>query len=222
MKKTDTEIQQAVLRELTWDTRVSQTEVGVQVKQGIVTLTGSVSNWGKRAAALEAAHRVYGVLDVANDLEVCPLDSARRTDAEVARAVRDTLEWDVLVPDKQIRSTVSEGHVTLEGQVPFHRQLEDAESAVRNLVGVVRVTNRIEVVPPPVASADLRKSIKAALERQAEREMQQIELDVHEGRVSLRGVVHSLREREAVLGAVKATPGVRSVDNSLTVEPYSS
>jgi osmotically-inducible protein OsmY len=221
MKKTDAQIQQAVLRELMSDTRVSETEVGVQVKQGIVTLSGIVSDWAKSQAALEAAHRVYGVLDVANDLEVRPPGGARRTDAEVARAVRDTLEWDVWVPDQQIRSTVANGCVTLEGQVPFHRQKDDTERAVRNLDGVVNVSNRIEVVPPPVASADLRKSIQSALERQAEREAQQIELEVQDGRVFLRGVVHSLREREAVLGAVKATPGVRLVENSLRIEPYS-
>lgn len=70
MKRTDSEIQQAVLRELKWDTRVEETDVGVEVNAGVVTLTGTVSSWAKRMAAQEAAHRVGGVLDVANDVDV--------------------------------------------------------------------------------------------------------------------------------------------------------
>jgi osmotically-inducible protein OsmY len=72
MKKTDSEIQQAVLRELKWDTRVEATDIGVEVDGGVVTLTGAVSSWAKRIAAQEAAHRVVGVLYVGNDVHVVP------------------------------------------------------------------------------------------------------------------------------------------------------
>ena len=130
--KSDAQIQQEVLRELKWDTRVEETDVGVEVDHGIVTLTGTVSNYAKRLAAQEAAHRVRGVLDVANDVEVRIPGSLARTDTEIAHTVCRTLEWWVQVPDERIQSTVMDGWVTLEGIVDFYYQREEAERAVRD------------------------------------------------------------------------------------------
>ena len=111
--KSDSEIQQDVLGELKWDTRVEETGIGVTVYNGVVTLTGIVSSYGKRMAAQEAAHRVAGVLDVANDLQVRIPDGLGRTDSEIAQAIRHALEWDIWIPADRIQSTVSDGWVTL-------------------------------------------------------------------------------------------------------------
>ena len=117
IKKTDTQIHHDVIEELKWDSRVDETEVGVQVAAGVVTLTGTVTSWAKRVAAQEAARRVIGVLDVANDLKVKAAGGLSRTDTEIAQAVRQALEWDVFVPNEKITSTVTDGWVTLEGPV---------------------------------------------------------------------------------------------------------
>jgi osmotically-inducible protein OsmY len=222
MKKTDAEIQQAVLRELKWDTRVEETDIGVEVDAGVVTLTGTVSSWAKRVAAQEAAHRVIGVLDVANDIQVKLPGDTRRTDTDIARAVRHALEWDVLVPDTRIRSTVSNGWVTLEGDVDYWSQRDDADKAIRNLAGVRAVSNKIEIKPPRVVPFEVRIAIEEALERQAEREASSIDLNVQDGRVSVSGVVHSWAEKRAVIGAAKGTPGVCNVDDHLRIEPYAA
>jgi osmotically-inducible protein OsmY len=221
MIKSDAEIQQAVLRELKWDTRVEETEVGVEVDKGVVTLTGTVSSWAKRGAAQEAAHRVVGVLDVANDIQVKIPGSATRTDTEIAQAVRDALEWNVFVPDTSIRSTVAQGWVTLEGSVEVWSERHEAEKAVTNLAGVRGVTNRIEVKPPTVYPYDVRTAIEEALERQAARNAGRVQLEVHDGRVSVSGVVHSWAERRAVIGAATGTAGVHKVEDHLRIEPYS-
>src|SRR5690242_16211778 len=113
----DPEIQQAVIRELRWDTRVDETDVGVEVDNGVVTLTGTVDTYQKRMAAQQAAHRVSGVLDVANDIRVHIPGTGARTDTEIAQAVRGALEWHTDVPHEHIRSTVMDGQVTLEGHV---------------------------------------------------------------------------------------------------------
>ena len=218
MKRTDSEIHQAVLRELKWDTRVEETEVGVEVDQGVVTLTGTVSSWAKRLAAEQAAHRVAGVLDVANDIGV--KIPGHRTDADIASAVRHSLEWNVLVPDERIRSTVSNGWVTLEGVVDYWTQREDADEAIRKLAGVRGVTNEIQVKPPKVVPADIRFAIQDALARQVRREASRIDVDVHDDQVTLSGVVHSWAEREAIVGAAKGTLGVRQVDDHLRVRSY--
>src|SRR5688572_13498947 len=130
-KRTDAEIQQDVLRELKCDPRVEETEVGVEVDEGVVTLSGTVDSWGKRLAAEEAAHRVWGVLDVANDVAINPPGAGGRTDTEIAHAVREALEWNVFVAHERLTSTVSDGVITLMGQVDTHAQREDAERAVR-------------------------------------------------------------------------------------------
>lgn len=218
--KTDSQIQQDVLDELAWDTRVSETDVGVEVDDHIVTLTGTVDSWAKRMAAQEAAHRVTGVLDVANDIEVRLPGSAGRSDTEIAGAVRQVLEWDDLVPSDDIATTVSAGRVTLEGEVQTWAEREDAENAVRNLAGVRGVTNKIAIKPPPLSANALRGAIEEALERQAEREADRIRLEVEDGHVVVSGTVHSWAERRAVVGAVRGTRGVRSVETNLRVEPY--
>ena len=128
--KTDAEIQQAVLKEFKWDPRVEETDVGVEVDQGVVTLTGTVSSYAKRLAAQEASHRVAGVHDVANDIAVKVPGGLARTDTEIAQAVRRALEWDELVPQERITSTVTDGRVTLEGAVDFAYQSDDAARTI--------------------------------------------------------------------------------------------
>jgi osmotically-inducible protein OsmY len=222
MKKTDSQIHHDVLQELKWDWRVDETEVGVEVDDGVVTLTGTVASWAKRLAAQEAAHRVQGVLDVANDVEVRPLGTPGRTDTEIAHAVRHALDWDVFVPDG-IRTTVSEGGVTLAGEVSYASEREAAERAVRNLAGVRQLTNQIAVNPPwPISPAELRKSIEGALERHAEKEAKEIKLDIKGGHVTLSGTVHSWADREAVLDATRATAGVQEIEDNLALRPYAS
>jgi osmotically-inducible protein OsmY len=219
MRLTDSQIQQAVLRELKWDTRVEETDVGVEVDAGVVTLTGTVSSWAKKVAAREAAHRVADVLDVADDITVKVPGSAGRTDTEIAQAVRHALEWNVFVPDKRIRCSVSDGWVTLEGDVDYWSQRDDAERAIHSLAGVAAVSNRIEVKAATAVSSDVKKAIEEALERQAKREAKRIRLDVQDGRVSVSGLVHSWAERQSVIGAARGTRGVRKVEDHLHFAP---
>jgi len=145
--KTDSQIQRDILEELKWNTRVKETDIGVEVNGGIVTLTGTVESWTARVVAQEAAHRVAGVLDVANDIQVKLPGSYERSDTDIAKAVRNALEWDVLVPQERIRTTVSNGIVMLEGNVDYWSQYDDAARCVRNLAGVREVRNLIIVQP---------------------------------------------------------------------------
>jgi osmotically-inducible protein OsmY len=217
IRKSDSQIQQDVLRELKWDPRVEETEVGIEVENGVVTLTGNVSSWAKKFAAQEAAHRVYGVLDVANDIAVKAPGTLPVTDTDIAQAVRRTLEWDVFVPHEQITSTVSNGWVTLAGNVELWNDREAADRAIRNLQGVRGVTNTITVTPPKASSLEVRRAIEGALERRAEREAKKIHVEVSDGTVTLTGTVQSWQEKEAVASAARFTPGVQSVDNQLRI-----
>jgi osmotically-inducible protein OsmY len=218
-RKTDTQLHRDVLEELRWDSRVDETEVGVEVDAGVVTLTGTVTSWAKRLAAQEAVRRVIGVLDVANDIKVKVPGSQARTDTEIAQAVRRALEWDVYVPDEKIASTVADGWVTLEGAVDSWSQRADAERAVRNLTGVKAVINKITVTAAKPVTQDVRKAIEQTLERRAEREAKRIQIDVRDGVATLTGSVHSWAERKSVVAAARFTPGVRNVEDRLRIEP---
>lgn len=221
IRKSNLQVQQDVMREMRWDTRIEPTEVGVEVDNGVVTLTGTVESFAKKYAAMEAAHRVAGVLDVANDIAVHLPGSPGRTDTEIARAVRQALEWDAFVPDQRIRSSVSEGWVTLEGEVEYLREREDAAGVVRRLGGVKGVWNQITVKPKKVDPAGIRKMIEEALERRAEREAESIGVTVDDGTVTLSGKVRSWLEKDAVVGAIGHAPGVRTINDKLRIEPWS-
>lgn len=218
--KTDAQIKADVLNELKWDPNVDETEVGVQVHNGIVTLTGHISAYPKKLAARDAAHRVYGVLDIVDEMTIRIPTVWERTDEDIAKAVRTALKWDVLVPDDRITSTVSRGMVTLQGSVDSWTQRLDAERAVHRLTGVKGVINQIAVKGPSADPARIKLEIEAALERQTEREAKRIGVSVRDGVVTLTGVLRSWGEKNAIERAASFAPGVRRVDDRTTVDPY--
>ncbi len=208
-----------VLDALKWDSRVDDTKIGVTVSDQVVTLTGTVSTYAEKLAAQDVAHRVPGVLDVADDILVQAPFHLGRSDTELALAVRNTLEWDVLVPDERIQSTVANGWITLEGDVDLLREREDAERAVQRLAGVIGIHNRIVIAPRPVKPEAIRAAIRQALERHAQHEARHIDVRVEDGVVILDGNVGSFTERRAVLGMVSHFPGIRGVSDRLTIAP---
>ncbi len=218
--KSDAQVKADVLNELKWDATVDETEVGVLVRHGIVTLTGSISAYPKKLAAIDAAHRVHGVLDVVDDMRVRVPTIWERTDEDLAAAVRSVLTWDVLVPDDRVASTVSGGVVTLRGNVPTWTQRYDTERAVRRLTGVKSVVNQITVGAKPMDPGQIKREIEEALERQTEREARRIGVSVRDGVVTLTGTVRSWAEKNAIERAASYSPGVRRVDDKTTVDPY--
>lgn len=219
-RRSDKDLKQRIMRELKWDSRITWGSLNVEVNDAVATLTGSVSSYAQKVAAQEAAHRVTGILDVANDIEVNPNNGFIRTDTEIARAVRRAIEWDALVPNERIQSSVSDGWVSLEGEVDYWRERTDAERAIRRLTGVVGVLNNISVRKQTVNEGELRDEIETALETRADREAERLRIEIHEGVVDLWGRVHSWQEKRAVLGSISHAPGVTQVRDHLRIDPY--
>ncbi len=216
--RTDEAIQTDILEELKWDTRVQPNEIGVMVKDGIVTLTGWVDSYLKKMAAEEAAHRVRGVKAVANDIEVRLPGSAERTDADLAKAVITALKWQAAIPAGTLDVTVSQGWVTLKGEVEFGFQKRFAERAVQRLSGVKGVTNLI-TVKPRLSPSDLKQQIERALIRNAETDARNITVEVQGSKVILRGTVRSYAEKQAAEDTAWSAPGVSEVDNRIVISP---
>ncbi|WP_062364895.1 BON domain-containing protein [Variovorax paradoxus] len=214
--KTDAQLRDDIQAELAWDPSFKASDVGVAVKDGVVTLSGHLANFAEKHAIERAVQRVHGVKAMAVEVSVrLPFDH-ERTDADVAIAAERALEWHVLVPEGRIRPMVEKGWLTLNGEVDWDYQRRAAETAVRSLMGVRGVSNLVRVTPK-VSPADVEKKIHDALARQAEREAKHLAITVTGSQVTLRGRVHSWAERNAVQGAAWAAPGVSLVVNDLVV-----
>jgi len=216
--RTDENIRAEVIQELEWDPRVLSNEIGVAVKDGIVTLTGWVDSYLKKVAAEEAALRVPSVKAVANDIEVRLPAFPERTDADIAAAVLNALRWDAVIPIDKINVTVSQGWVTLKGEVDYYFQKLDAERAARRIAGVKGVTNLIAVKSHPLSS-DLKQSIEKALVRNAQTDAKRITVEVQGSKVILRGTVRSYAEKQAAEETAWSAPGITEVDNRIVVSP---
>lgn len=215
----DAEVLQDVLRELEWDKRL-RTDLVARIRDGIVTLTGAVGSYIEKVHAVRVALCVHGVLDVVDEIEVVDTVATTATDTALAHAVRHALEWDACVGDRAIPSTVSKGFVTLEGEVDYLYEREEAARAVRGLRGLRGLLNKIRVRPSKIDPSAVRQAIEQTLERRADREADRIHVSVGKGVVTLTGRVHSWQEKESIVGAVSHAPGVQSAIDHLRVDPW--
>ena len=216
--KTDTKLRNDVLEELAWEPSVSEKEITIAVKDGVVTLGGYVQSYAQKRAAEKAVSRVSGVRAIAEDIQVKLPTSSMRSDSEIAHAALNSLKWDTEVPDEQIKIKVQNGWITLDGTVNFYYQKNAAERSVRFLSGVKGVTNQISV-RPSIAAKEVNRNISDALKRRAELDAAKISVDGIDGKVTLNGTVHSWSERKEAESAAWATPGVWAVDDRLAVVP---
>lgn len=214
--KTDAALQREVEAELAWDPAVRSTAIGVAVRNGVVTLSGHLDTYAEKWAAEDALRRVSGVKAIALELDVKIARDHQRSDTDIANAAEQSLKWHAQVPAEALRITVDKGWVLLEGEVDWDYQRRSVEQAVRNLKGVVGMSNKI-TIKQQAAPADVARRIQDALTRQVERETRRMDIQVQDGTVTLRGTVHSWHERDAAVAAAWAAPGVSRVVNELVV-----
>jgi osmotically-inducible protein OsmY len=215
---TDRQLQQDVQRALDWEPSIDAATIGVTVDDDVVTLRGDVKTFVEKAAAERVALHVYGVKAVANDIEVRILKGAERTDSDIAQAIVNALAWNTQVPAGKVSVSVSNGWVTLKGDLDWQYQKDAATRVVRVLLGVRGVTNLV-TVKPHVTVTDVQAKIEAALKRSAEIDARRINVNVTDGQVTLSGNVHSWAERQEARHAAWAAPGVKDVQDRLAIVP---
>jgi osmotically-inducible protein OsmY len=213
----DNELQRDIHDELKWTPSINDAEIGVAVKDGVVTLTGYVESWAQKYAAERVVERLAGVRAYADDLKVQVPSDFRRTDTEIAHAAADALAWNVELPAGTVKAKVEDGWVWLEGSVEWQFQKDAAARAICYLKGVHGVTNTITVKPKAAASYEVSRKIKDALRRNAEHDADRITVDAKDGKVTLKGTVRSWAERQDAEHAAWSAPGVREVDDRLVI-----
>ena len=212
----DTALKKFVEDELEWAPAVDESDIGVLVEEGVITLTGTVRSHTEKLAAEAAVKRVKGVRAVVEKLEVRFHGAPELSDAEIARRAVNVLDWDVSIPKGRVMVTVENGHVTLTGEVDWRYQAEQAKFRMGNLPGVTRVTSQI-MVKPATTAADIQQRIEAALNRAAAIEAKGIRVDVKGSQVTLEGEVDALSDRELAEQAAWSAPGVTSVIDRIRV-----
>lgn len=212
--KSDAQLQQDVMEELNWEPCVHAAQIGVEAKDGVVTLAGSVGSYVEKWNAEKAAQRVSGVRAVVVDMEVLLSALGQRSDADIARSVENALEWTTPLTKDVVQVIVENGWITLSGQVDWQYQREDAAAAVRHLVGVTGVSNQIGIKPKAVLAA-VKQDIEAALMRRALGDAKKINVQVTGSDVTLSGTVENWSEHQNAMHAAWHTRGVRTVVDQL-------
>lgn len=214
--KSDHLIQKEVMDELKWEPFLNSAEIGVAVRNGIVTLSGQVDSYYKKICAEEAAKKVFGVKAIAQDIQIGVSPAHVKADTEIAEAVLNALKWHSAVQDEKIKIKVDSGVVTLMGDVDSDFERTSARKAIEGLTGVKSITNFI-TVKPKLSSTGIKRKIESAFQRAASINSRKIKVEVSGSKVILSGSVTSLAEKEGAETSAWNADGVMEVENNLEI-----
>jgi len=214
--ETDANLKQQVTNELKWEPSIDASQIGVIVKNGVVTLTGHVDTYAQKISVEKAVKRVAGVRALAEELEVKIPGKDKRTDEDIALTALNNLKWNSNVPEERIQLKAEDNWITLEGQVDWNYQKEAAKKSIASLPGVRGVTNSIKVAPV-VEPRDVKQQIRSAFKRNANIDANHVNVRAEGHKVILSGSVQSWAEKKQAEKAAWSAPGVTNVKNEIEV-----
>jgi osmotically-inducible protein OsmY len=214
--KTDAQLQREILDELVWDPHVDHAGIGVAVHNGVVSLSGFVSNYAQKEVVENTVRKIVGVKGIAEEMVVRLPGELKTSDAEIAERIIELFKWDVGIPAEKISVKVERHWVTLSGTVEWHYQRELARRAAGRVTGVLGVSNLIAVRQQPSPS-NIKDLITASFKRTMEADAATIRVSTEGGTVKLEGKVHSWHERQLAERAAWSAPGVARVEDRIAV-----
>ncbi|MCC6371756.1 MAG: BON domain-containing protein [Bacteroidia bacterium] len=215
--KTNENLQKDVQNAIKWEPLLNAAEIGVTAKDGVITLTGTVDSYAKKLGAEHATKNVAGVNAVVEKIDIVYGSSSKKTDNEIATEVLSALKWNWEVPNDKVKVKVEKGWVTLDGELKWNFQKEAAKSAIKNLMGVIGVSNDIKI-KSETHDAIEKKEIEDAIARNWSINNHDIHVKVNGTKVTLSGTVSSWYQKDEAARIAWNAPGVWNVDNELVVE----
>lgn len=216
--KTDLQLHQDILDELAWDPSVDASHILIQVIDGNAVMTGSVPSYPEIFKAKHATRRISGLKSVTMQVEVNLDETSKRTDKEIARTASEVLKSNSVLQASPVSATVVNGSVVLSGSVNWEYQRQAADEAIDHIIGICAIDNNIILNPLP-ATGDVRLKIELALLRYGHaKDALNISARADGGKITLKGFVHSLRERQTALDAAWSAPGVTEVIDNILIE----
>jgi osmotically-inducible protein OsmY len=216
--KTNEVLQKDVQDAIKWEPLLNAAEIGVTVKDGMVTLTGMVDNYEKKEEAEKAAKRVAGVKAVIEEIKVQSFSCLnKKTDGEIGAEVLNALKSSGQIPNDKIQVKVENGWVTLSGQLDWNYQKEAARDVISHLDNVKWITNSISIKSERVANVE-KEDVENAFRRNWTLEDKNILVSVTNNKVTLNGTVHSWIQKDEASRLAWNAPGILDVDNQLSVD----
>lgn len=218
--KTDTELQHDVMAELKWKPLINAAEIGVEVKDGIVTLAGHVDSYAEKWQAEKIAQKVHGVKALTVDIDVTLPGSSVREDVDIARTIKNVLDnITLLIPQDAIKIQVENGWVTLSGELKWNFQRQEVLKSVRYLMGVTGISNHI-TIKPVVDFSTVKHEIDLSLNRLVGSAARHITVDIRDNVVILSGYVYSMADRSLAVQSAWCVPGVHNVVDNITLRMH--
>lgn len=217
-KQSNQTLQFTVQEALRWEPQLQGSQFGVIAENGIVTLTGITDSYFKKIEAEKATKNTAGVRAVIERIAVVLHDNHQLSDEEIAQKIIAIYHSSFTIPEEKIKITVENGWVTLEGNVHWNYQKNAAEEALQPLQGIRGISNLIRTQTSRDSTIK-KEYIQKALHHSALLHDTPIEVDVNNRKVTLKGSVNTLYEKEEAERLAWNAKGVVSVDNSLIIGP---
>lgn len=208
-----------IRNKISWEIGIDEKGIIVDVDNGIVTLSGTVSSFFNKVRVENAVKKILGVRGIVNQISIDIAKHLKRNDKEIAEAAVKAIQSDASLPKDAITVTVEKGTITLNGEVGFDFQRMKAYDNVHSLYGVVNVINALTLKAPIILNAkDIEKQIEREFQRNAVLHAHKITVRVDGKKVYLSGPISSWFEYKEASDAAFSVPGVTDVQNDLRIQ----
>ncbi|MDG5815617.1 BON domain-containing protein [Chitinispirillales bacterium ANBcel5] len=215
MNKTDEQLKEKILEQLSWDVRLEEAQIGAEVSKSRVRLYGWVTSLEQLMDAELSVFRVRGVKEVESDLKI---KVAPSPDEQLKNFIEQTLTSHSEIDEREIVITVEDGVISIDGTVDALWKKDRVQSIVSSTSGVAVIINRLTVASSQKNDDKLiAQDIEQQFEKIPEIDPKETTVIVTDGVVELRGKVPFLPAWLHAEFLARHTKGVKDVINNLLI-----